>query len=57
VFLKDYKIWPVNGGMIEQNAKFIRAIEFIDMIKQRYFEIEQKEQEVKQRLLKMRNNG
>ena len=54
-FLKEYKVWPVNEGMINQNAKFIKTIEFVDMVKQRYNEIEQTEMEAKQRMARLKH--
>lgn len=55
MFLKEHKIWPVQGGLIDQSAKFIKTIEFVDMIKQRYDEMDQFEREAKERLSRLNN--
>lgn len=35
-FLKNYSTWPVDGGVIKQTSKFIKAIEYMDGINSQY---------------------
>jgi len=51
--LDTYKIWPINAGMIDQSARFKRALDIITVIKHKYNEIENDEAETKSRQRRM----
>lgn len=35
-WLKNYNILPVEGGLINQTAKFVQAVEFMDIVQMKY---------------------
>jgi len=39
-FLKNYNIWPIEGGLSEQPAIFIKVIEYCDLVISKFNEIE-----------------
>ncbi len=55
--LKEYKVFPVEGGQMKQSAVFLAAIHYCDLVHTLYAEKKKKEQEqkdkVKNRLIKL----
>jgi len=38
--LKNYNVWPVDGGLVEQSAKFLKCVEWCDLVNSRHEDIE-----------------
>ena len=53
-YLKNYNIWPNNGGLMRQSSKFIAAIDVIDGIKSKYDLFDAEEQRMKDKMNAMK---
>lgn len=47
IYLKEYKIWPVAGGLSNQSKLFLNAVELMDSITQKYQEWDAIDRQIK----------
>lgn len=52
IWLKNYGLFPSPGGFLTQSAKFIRAVEWMDLVAQRWNAKINDENKAKETLLK-----
>lgn len=38
-YLKNYSIWPIEGGLNKQDSKFLKVLDYCDAVKNRHDEI------------------
>lgn len=46
-FLKNYKKWPIENGLIKQSSKFLHCLKWCDLVNLKQAELAQKEKEEK----------
>jgi len=56
-FLKEFKIFPAPGGLIEQSSRFLRCIKWIDMINLTMKDAVQKKQKATAQLARKLNKA
>ena len=50
IYLKNYKLWPNEGGLARQNSKFLKVVDYCDRIKYKLEEMRQHEEDVNRKL-------
>ena len=59
-WLKNHNTFPIRGGVLNQSAKFIHAVEWCDLVSSKYHKAEQQNENEKRRLIalnKRKSNG
>ena len=55
--LKDYNIWPMEGGTMNQTSKFLHCVKWVDLINLKMTNIVEKEKKAKSDLISKFNKS